>query len=203
MYNWTKVEKEIVDLIVGRYRSGEISYDEAVEAAENCGIQGSWYESYSFDEMNRRYNEDFNNFIGKIEKEELDDKFERTEEEKRLLRENPNDISLEKGILDNLQRKYDIYEINHAKYYSKVAKIMMEHDYDDEAIKEILPLTYEAIKEIRDNICKEDRILAIEKAIELATNFLNLGVNEEIVAKGTGLPIEKILELKKKMLDFS
>jgi predicted transposase/invertase (TIGR01784 family) len=40
---------------------------------------------------------------------------------------------------------------------------------------------------------------AKEKAIEDAINFLNLGVNEEIVAKGTGLTIEKILELKNQM----
>lgn len=40
----------------------------------------------------------------------------------------------------------------------------------------------------------------VKKAIEDATNFLRLGVSEEIVAEGTGLPIEKILELKKEML---
>ncbi|MDP4146881.1 MAG: Rpn family recombination-promoting nuclease/putative transposase [Bacillota bacterium] len=33
---------------------------------------------------------------------------------------------------------------------------------------------------------------------EAAINFLKLGVSEEIVAEGTGLPLEKILELKKK-----
>jgi len=33
---------------------------------------------------------------------------------------------------------------------------------------------------------------------EDAINFLRLGVNEELVAKGTGLSIEKIIELKKK-----
>nr|WP_309244965.1 Rpn family recombination-promoting nuclease/putative transposase [Clostridium tagluense] len=38
------------------------------------------------------------------------------------------------------------------------------------------------------------------KAIENATNFLKLGISEEIVAKGTGIPIEKIIEIKKKML---
>jgi predicted transposase/invertase (TIGR01784 family) len=40
-----------------------------------------------------------------------------------------------------------------------------------------------------------------EKAIEDATNFLRLGVSEEIVSKGTGLPIEKVLELKKQMMN--
>ena len=37
------------------------------------------------------------------------------------------------------------------------------------------------------------------KAIEDATNFLKLGVNEEIVAKGTGLPLEKVSEIKNKL----
>ncbi len=40
-----------------------------------------------------------------------------------------------------------------------------------------------------------------EKGIEDATNFLRLGVSEEIVAKGTGLTIEKVRELKKKILN--
>ena len=39
------------------------------------------------------------------------------------------------------------------------------------------------------------------KAIENAINFLKLGVSEEIVAKGTGIPIEKILEIKTKMMN--
>lgn len=33
---------------------------------------------------------------------------------------------------------------------------------------------------------------------EAAINFLKLGVDAETVAKGTQLPIEKIIELKKK-----
>jgi len=35
---------------------------------------------------------------------------------------------------------------------------------------------------------------------EDAVNFLKLGISEELVAKGTGLSIEKVLELKKKIL---
>lgn len=34
-----------------------------------------------------------------------------------------------------------------------------------------------------------------------AINFLKLGVNEEIVAKGTGLTLEKVIELKKNLLN--
>ncbi|MFT5875407.1 MAG: putative transposase/invertase (TIGR01784 family) [Clostridium sp.] len=40
-----------------------------------------------------------------------------------------------------------------------------------------------------------------EKGIEDAINFLRLGVSEEIVAKGTGISLEKVLELKKEMLN--
>jgi predicted transposase/invertase (TIGR01784 family) len=39
-----------------------------------------------------------------------------------------------------------------------------------------------------------------EGAIENAINFLKLGIGEEIVAKGTNLPLEKVLELKKKLV---
>ncbi|WP_261783054.1 hypothetical protein [Clostridium botulinum] len=38
-----------------------------------------------------------------------------------------------------------------------------------------------------------------KKAIEDAIGFLRLGVSEEIVSKGTGLPIERVIELRKKI----
>ena len=38
------------------------------------------------------------------------------------------------------------------------------------------------------------------KAIENATNFLELELSEEIVAKGTGILIEKVIEIKKNMM---
>ena len=38
------------------------------------------------------------------------------------------------------------------------------------------------------------------KAIENATNFLKLGISEEIVSKGTGIPIEKVIEIKNNMM---
>lgn len=37
--------------------------------------------------------------------------------------------------------------------------------------------------------------------LEDVINFLKLGVNEEIVARGTGLSVEKVLEIKKGMLN--
>ncbi|PRR81743.1 Rpn family recombination-promoting nuclease/putative transposase [Clostridium vincentii] len=41
----------------------------------------------------------------------------------------------------------------------------------------------------------------LEGKIEDAISFLQLGVNEEIVARGTGLSVEKVLEIKKSMLN--
>ncbi|WP_243143359.1 hypothetical protein [Clostridium estertheticum] len=38
------------------------------------------------------------------------------------------------------------------------------------------------------------------KALENVINFLKLGISEEIAAKGTGIPIEKIIEIKKNTL---
>ncbi|WP_243430950.1 hypothetical protein [Clostridium botulinum] len=38
-----------------------------------------------------------------------------------------------------------------------------------------------------------------KKAIEDTIGFLRLGVSEEIVSKGTGLPIEKVIELRNKI----
>ncbi|KZL94107.1 hypothetical protein [Clostridium magnum] len=97
-YNWTKAEKEISDSIFERYTNGELSYNEATETAENYGIPGWLYNRYSFNEAVRRYNQDFYKYIGKVKKEALD-RFKLTEEDERLLRENPDDISLIKGIL--------------------------------------------------------------------------------------------------------
>ena len=41
----------------------------------------------------------------------------------------------------------------------------------------------------------------LEGKIEATIGFLNLGIDEEIVARGTGLSIEKVLEIKKGMLN--
>ncbi|WP_243146031.1 Rpn family recombination-promoting nuclease/putative transposase [Clostridium chromiireducens] len=41
---------------------------------------------------------------------------------------------------------------------------------------------------------------AAEKAIRLAENFLKMGLTVEQVAKGSELPMEKIIEIKKKMM---
>ena len=38
-----------------------------------------------------------------------------------------------------------------------------------------------------------------EKAVEDAENFLRENISEEIIAKCTGLPLEKVLELKEKV----
>ena len=40
---------------------------------------------------------------------------------------------------------------------------------------------------------------AQQKAVEDAENFLRENISEEIIAKCTGLPLEKVLELKEKV----
>ncbi len=162
MYNWTKEEKKIVDSILERYISGELSFDEAAKTAENYKIPVWMYKSYAFDETRRRYNEDFNKYIGKVKKEELEGEFEISKEDKKRMEENPNNISLWKGILDDHQRKYDRYEINLAKYYYRVAKTMIEYGYDDEFLKKNLPLTDEAIKDIWELAIKGENIYKID-----------------------------------------
>lgn len=41
----------------------------------------------------------------------------------------------------------------------------------------------------------------LEGKLEDARSFLKLGINEEIVARGTGLSVEKVIEIKKGMLN--
>jgi predicted transposase/invertase (TIGR01784 family) len=41
----------------------------------------------------------------------------------------------------------------------------------------------------------------IEGKLETAKNFLLMGMEVEIVAKGTGLPVEKIIELRKSLIN--
>ena len=61
-------------------------------------------------------------------------------------------------------------------------------------------------EQLRQEGREEGRQEGIEKGIEKgkeedAINFLKLGVSDEMVAKGTGLSIEKIIELKKKIVN--
>jgi predicted transposase/invertase (TIGR01784 family) len=41
----------------------------------------------------------------------------------------------------------------------------------------------------------------IEGKLETAKNFLLMGMEVEIVAKGTGLPVERIIELRKSLIN--
>lgn len=60
-------------------------------------------------------------------------------------------------------------------------------------------MLYEARQaEISDQLTRI-KSAAEEGKEEDAINFLKLGVSEEIVAKGTGLSVEKVIELKNKM----
>ena len=152
MNKWTEKEKLMADRILNKYFNREISFKEGTDMAEKHGISGLHYIQYASDRSIKRYNEDFKKYIGKVKEEALEDKFTLSQEEIKLLRENPNDISLEKGIRDDLQRRQDIYEINLAKYYYKVTMSMMESGFDDTFIRKYIPLTDEAIDEIRQDI---------------------------------------------------
>lgn len=154
MSGWTDKEKAIADALLERYYVKEISFEESIEIAESCGINKWNYKSYAFDESIRSYNENFKKYIGKIKEEALEYESRLSEEDMRVLEENPENISIEKTIRDNLQRKHDIYEINLAKHYFRIAIDMMKAGYDDDYIKENVPLTNEAINEIREDFSK-------------------------------------------------
>lgn len=57
----------------------------------------------------------------------------------------------------------------------------------------------------REKVAREEGIeIGVEmenrrKALEDATNLLELGVSEETIAKGIGLPLEEVIALKKSM----
>lgn len=69
----------------------------------------------------------------------------------------------------------------------------------DEKARMLYEAKYAEISDQKTRIKSAEEKGRKEGAIENAINFLKLGINEEIVAKGTGLTIEKILELKKQM----
>lgn len=50
-------------------------------------------------------------------------------------------------------------------------------------------------------LLERDREKMEEARLKDAENFLRLGVSEEIVAKGTELPIEKVREIRKKIMN--
>jgi len=70
----------------------------------------------------------------------------------------------------------------------------------DEKARMLYEARYAEISDQKTRLKSAEEKGIAKKAIEDATNFLRLGVSEEIVAEGTGLPIEKVLELKKEML---
>jgi predicted transposase/invertase (TIGR01784 family) len=106
-----------------------------------------------------------------------------------------------KGVMEMLAEKnkdikkaYDLLQI-----ISKDEKARMLYDARQAEISDQLTRIKSAEEKGREKGREEGREEgATEKAIEAAINFLRLGVNEEIVAKGTGIPIEKVIELKKK-----
>lgn len=81
-------------------------------------------------------------------------------------------------------------------------KLFAEEAMTNEQVKQY----EESLKIYRDNInvintAKKEGYDEgkMESKLEDALNFLKLGINETIVAQGTGLTIEKIIELKRKL----
>jgi predicted transposase/invertase (TIGR01784 family) len=78
----------------------------------------------------------------------------------------------------------------------RLAELRMKHILDEKSMiegarKEGIELGEERGKEIGEQLGKE-----ISKT-EIATNFINMGMNDEVISQGTGLSIEKIQELRK------
>jgi len=92
-------------------------------------------------------------------------------------------------------------------YYTRYGKELMDMDVDIKKAEEKIeylssdPKTLELYKARERSLHERANMLrsAREGAKEEdAVNFLKLGLSEELVAKGTGLSIEKVIELKKK-----
>ncbi|MFL0194357.1 hypothetical protein ACJDU8_02020 [Clostridium sp. WILCCON 0269] len=92
----------------------------------------------------------------------------------------------------DLKKAYDLLQI-----ISKDEKARMLYEAKYAEISDQLTRMKSAEEKGRKEGREEGREEgAAKKAEENAVNFLRLGVNEEMVAKGTGLPLEKVLELK-------
>lgn len=85
-------------------------------------------------------------------------------------------------------------------------KELMEMDIDIKKAEEKIeylgsdPKTLEIYKARERSLHERANMISSakeDKAVEVATNLLNLGVNEEIVSKATDLPIEKVIDLRK------
>ena len=69
----------------------------------------------------------------------------------------------------------------------------------DEEVVQLAEMREKAILDERSSISGAREEGKIESKIEDAINFLKLAIDYETVANGTGLSIEKIIELKKKI----
>lgn len=94
---------------------------------------------------------------------------------------------------------------NMLKHWLKVTIDAKEYKEIEETIEvlfneeEVLKMTSNLTKILDKEFEKREIEGKTEGKIEDAINFLKLGISEEIVAKGTGLDIKRILELKKKL----
>lgn len=140
-------EKKIADEILERYFNREIDYDESVSEAIKKGLDTWYFERCLTEEENRRWSADIRKYAGKVKEEALKKhRIKPTEEEMRLFKENPKDISLHRTIGDRLHRLNLAFEIGFAKGLYEVARKSIEEGHAD-WVKH-LPFTEEALKEI-------------------------------------------------------
>ena len=113
--------------------------------------------------------------------------------ENKITIEDYNEFSI---IVENLFEHLN-YELDTSGEIEKEVMVLVKTFYDKRVEERGIAIGIE--KGIEKGLEKGIAEGETRKAIEAATNFLKLGVNEEIVAKGTGLPLEKVSEIKNKL----
>ena len=93
----------------------------------------------------------------------------------------------------DIKKAYDLLQIISKDEKSRMLYEARQAEISDQLTRLKSAEAKGIAKGIEEGIEKGEK----RKAIENATNFLKLGINQEIVAKGTGLTIEEVIEIKK------
>lgn len=80
----------------------------------------------------------------------------------------------------------------------KMAYNLLKVISKDEKARMLYEAKYAEISDQRTRIKSAEEKGAIEKALKVAENLLLMGINIEQIASATELPMEKVIELKKK-----
>jgi hypothetical protein len=150
---FTEEEKKTADEILEKYFNREIDYDNSLGEAIKGGLDTWYFDIYLTEEENKRWSADIRKYTGKVKEEALKKhRIKPTEEEMRLFKENPKDISLHRTIGDRLHRLNLAFEIGFAKGLYESAGKLIEEGMAHLVVE--LPLTDEAIKEILEEYKK-------------------------------------------------